>query len=128
MTITLYNMDNKKKASDWVKKEVKGKTTYDAPQLSSGCIVSHTGEGKLLKDAFGVIVNKSNSVYQNASGVVILSSSFSDTGSGAFSIIPDNFFKVVALFSARRCITKNWLNDKFEYMEPTIKGELHENK
>ena len=115
----LYNLDNEVAASDWVREEVRGVKTYDAPQISSGCKVKQSGRGRLVKDALGYIQCGGNNVYQNDIMVSLVSGTFSNAH--GLSVIPQNFMKVVSLFAARRLITgkyHTWINDNDEYMKP----------
>jgi hypothetical protein len=41
------------------------------------------------------------------------------------SIIDNNFYKCVSLFSARKTINKNWVNSKDEYIEPNEISEQY---
>lgn len=117
----IYNIDGKETCSDWIKEDIKKLKTEDAPQLGSALIVKSKGVGNLVPGALGYYVNVGNSVYKNSTDVFIVSST-SSMGHG-ISIIPTNFMKVVANFSARKIITgkyANWTNDKDEYLIPNI--------
>lgn len=111
-TKLLYSTSNM--ASKWVRTDVTGKT-QDAPQISSCIKIKQSGRGKLIPNAYGFLNCDANNVYFNAQKVGIYSSAFSN-GNGVS--INGNFNKVVALFTARRTIKGNWINDKDEYMIP----------
>lgn len=116
---TVYNMDSEMKASDWVRKEIKGKKTFDAPQMSSSIKVKGEGKtmrGKLVVGGIGFFLNANNNVYENLQQVSFFTSACSK-GNG-FSIIPENFHKVTSLFTARKTIMPNWINCKDEYLAP----------
>ena len=120
MNYKLYSTDKTTAASAWIRKEVKGKKTFDAPQLSSGCNIKQLGRGRLVDNALGYMVTGGNNVYFNDTNVSMFSGAFS--GAHGLSVIPKNFMKVVALFTARRCITgkyHTWINDKDEYLPPS---------
>jgi len=119
----LYNLDNGIKSSDWVREEIKGIKTYDAPQISSAIRVKQKGIGRSVDNALGYFVNNANSIYYNSTIVYLMSECSS--GAHGLSVIPENFNKVVSLFTARRLITgkyANWINDKDEYSKP---DEIH---
>jgi len=120
----LYNFDDTTSASKWVQEETKGlKTDRDVPQLTSGTGVKttgHTMRGSVIEGlSFGYFFNSGDNIYENDQSIALFSSAFS--GGNGFSVIPDNFRKVTALFTARKTVTKkyaNWINDKDEYMKP----------
>ena len=113
---TIYNLDNAVPCSKWVREEVKGVKTFDAPQLSSGCKVKQSGRGKLVEGALGYMLNDSNNVYKNDTSVALFSGAFSNAN--GLSVIPENFMKVVSLFTARKLIKKTWINQNDEYIKP----------
>jgi hypothetical protein len=121
---TIYNTDEIYAASDWVREEVKGLKTFDAPQLSSALNVKQKGRGKMIEGALGYFYNKSNNVMKNITEVTILSSSFSD--SAGPSIIPENLLKVTVLFTARKSIQPDWVNQKDEYLAPNEEHQQYE--
>ena len=119
-----YHLDNVTKASDWIREEVKGLKTYDAPQISSGCTVKQKGLSSIVKGALGYSLSSANNVYENCQNVALFSDA-SSRGHG-LSVIPDNFRKVCALFTARKTIKSNWLNQKDEYKAPNIEHPDYE--
>lgn len=112
----IYSVDGALAASEWVRQEIKGKKTFDAPQISSACVVKQKGYGSAVNNNMGYILNKSNTVYENGTGVALVSSVYVN-GHGV-SLVPENFHKVTALFVARRSVVGNWINDKDEYLAP----------
>jgi hypothetical protein len=116
-TKSIYNVDLGKTASEWVREEVKDKkSTLDYPKLSAALTVKQKGYSKLCEGAFGYFYNNGNNVYYNGTNVGMFTSCFS--GKSGLSIIPENYNKVVSLFSARKLINSNWINQKDEYMAP----------
>jgi hypothetical protein len=115
----VYNTDEVKPASDWVRSPIKGIKTFDAPQMKSALSINATGKGcrgNLIKDALGFFYNNSNNVDKNTNNVGLFSSCFS-SGAGC-SISSENFFRVTTLFSSRKIISKIWTNSKDEYLTP----------
>ena len=112
---TVYSADGNA-ASEWVKDGISALKTMDAPQLQNAVNVKQRGFGSIATGALGFFFNTSNNVYQNSSFVSLLSSAFSH-GHG-FSIMPANFRRVVALFTARKTIKPDWINCKDEYLVP----------
>lgn len=112
----LYNTDTVKAASAWVREEVKGMKTYDAPQISSAIKVKPKGRGKLVRGSLGYMLNLTNVVAKNATAVCLISGAFS--GGNGLSLVPANFTKGAALFTARKTIKGSWINHKDEYLAP----------
>jgi hypothetical protein len=114
---SIYNVDGKTSASVWVRSEIKNKKCdIDLPKLSSALSVKQKGYSNLCHGAFGYFYNNGNNVYYNQTNVSLFTSCFS--GKSGLSIIPENLRKVVSLFTARKCINNDWLNDKDEYFAP----------
>ena len=113
---TIYNSDYAVSCSEWVRREVKGVKTYDAPQLSSAMKIKQDGWGTIVENAFGYFLNQANKVEENPTGIAL----FSGTCSKAHgvSIIPENFTKCMTLFTARKTVESNWTNQKDEYITP----------
>lgn len=120
----IYNVDNSKTASVWLRKETRGVRTYEAVELTSAIRVRTTDgarQGRLVRNALGYFQCESNNVDKNTSSISLFTTAFShNVGT---SIIEENFHKVVTLFSARKLIAKNWMNSKDEYLAP---NEQHE--
>lgn len=123
----VYNIDGQKTASLWAKEDVKKNKTEDAPQMTSGINYKPNKNGcrgNLVKNALGFYYNNSNNVDKNAQNVGMFTSCFS-SGTGC-SILPINFDKCTALFSARKLIEKNWVNSKDEYLAPNEEHEKYQ--
>ena len=115
----LYNVDNGKTSSEWLREETKKMKTFDVPNLTSAIKVRDgvgTRNGKCCKDYIGYFNNGGNNVDKNIQQVALFSSAYS--GAVGSSIIAENFYKVVSLFSARKLIDKDWINSKDEYFAP----------
>lgn len=116
---TLYNIDNAKKAKDWIKEPIKGIKTISKPTFSSALVLA-TGPNcktKIHEDALGCYSNMGNSVDQNEMKVSLFCCCDSSNANG-LSILPQNITRITALFSARKLISKNWINSKDEYLAP----------
>lgn len=123
-TKILYNIDNEKTSSVWVREEVKSIKTQETIELTSALKIrenSGTRKGKIIPNSLGYIHNAGNNVDTNVQHCSIFTTA-SSLGLG-LSIIPENYYKVVSLFSARKLIEKNWINSKDEYLAP---NENHE--
>ena len=124
-TKTIYNIDNGITASEWVRKEVKGKkANRDLPKLSSALEVKQNGYSKLCEGAFGYFLNNGNNIRYNGTNVAIFSSCFS--GKSGLSVIPENLLKVCSLFTSRRLVEGNWVNWYDEYLAPNEEHDQFE--
>lgn len=115
----IYNVDNKIPCSDWVRQEIKGLKTFDAPQLTNALKIKCDGKtmrGTIANNGFGFFLNANNNVYVNTTQVSFFTSPCSK-GNG-FSIIKENIYKSTLLFTARKTIQPNWINCKDEYLAP----------
>jgi hypothetical protein len=115
----IYNTDNTQPASSWVRNPIKKLKTFDYPQMRSALNINPTGKGcrgNMIHNGFGFFYNNSNNIDKNNNNVGIFSSCFT-SGSGC-SIGEDNFGRVITLFTARKCILKDWINSKDEYLAP----------
>jgi hypothetical protein len=115
----LYNTDGLIQASKWVREEIKNLKTFDAPQISSATVVKQKGIGTIVQNHFGYFYNNSNNVSKNNQSVGLFSSCCS--AAHGLSVISENIFKCINLFSARKIMTgsfSNWINDKDEYFAP----------
>jgi hypothetical protein len=123
-TKELYNLDNTKTASIWVREEVrKLKTNTNIPQMQNATNI-YTGNkpsGAYIENSLGYFFNGANSVDKNSQQVAFWSVGFYN-GHG-ISVVPKNFNKCVSLFTARKIINKGWINSKDEYLTP---NENHE--
>lgn len=124
----LYNLDsNSKPLKLWIKEPIKGVSVFDMPTLSNGITVK-TGvncKTKIAKDALGCYYNMGNNCDQNQQKVALFSSSDSSNANG-LSILPNNFERICCAFSARRLISKNWINWSDEYLMPNTNCDQYE--
>lgn len=119
---TIYNTDGKVNASDWAKESIKKLKTFDCPNLTSCINIREKNtRGKLFNNALGYFYNAGNNVYKNPQAIGLFSSAFSN-GNG-HGINDSNFTKCVALFSARKLIQANWIQDTDEYLAPNESNE-----
>ena len=116
-TKSIYNSDETITASEWVRKEIKGKKcNLDLPKMSSALTVKQKGYSKLCEGAFGYFLNNGNNVRFNGTNVALFSSCFS--GKSGLPIISSNLIKVSSLFTSRRIISGDWINWYDEYLAP----------
>jgi len=125
-TKVIYNLDDGFSANDWVREKVTlNRDVIDSIPLSSALTTKRSKCGNSYSGNIGYFYNDSNAVKTNTTNVALFSSIFS-AGQGVFVIPEINFDKVVALFTARKTITPNWINQRDEYSKPN-KEILNEN-
>ena len=116
---TLYKAEGIE-ASEWVKNPPVV-NPIDTPKLSSGlsvCENTHT-VGK-SKNALGVFVNMTNCPQQNQI-VYLLSEKPSHKGSCHTDLeMGEGWRRSIALLSARKLSKRSWINDKDEYLVPSV--------
>jgi hypothetical protein len=115
---TIYNLDNEISFSDWIKRDIKGIKTFDAPQLTNPInVFPNHYYGNIANNSLGFYFNGGNNVNYNAENVSMFTSCYK-MGHG-ISILPVNFMDSVSNFAARKLFIKsNWINDKDEYISP----------
>lgn len=84
--------------------------------MTSSTGVKQSGYGTSVNSQIGYLLNMSNNLQECAMGVGLFSQC-SSKGHG-LSIVPENFLKCTALFTARKSVKSNWLNSKDEYLAP----------
>jgi len=117
---TLYNTDNTDSISSWYNVDVP--KTRDFVTLKSALNFGN----KTLKtpDHFiGYYVSGSNIVNKNAQECRIQNAP-NDGGKENTVILPENFDKVTALFTARRLVNADWKNWTDEYIVPNTENHL----
>jgi hypothetical protein len=119
-----YNTDDKVRLNDWARHKTKMNNLEDCPQLSSALKVKEKGYSKMMKNGLGYLYSSLNVPQSNLTNVGIFSSGFSSSNSNGYTINKNNFYESVTLFSARKLIIPNYLNEKDEYIAP---NEKHEN-
>jgi hypothetical protein len=108
-----------REATKWVKKPVKGLKTYDAPQMKSGLSLKTKGvlRGREVKGSLLYFTNNANCPQENQR--VYFTSHCSPNGHGATSVLAgESWRRAISLYSARKLVKGNWVNDKDEYLAP----------
>ena len=114
---TLYNASLLKGANDWCETNLPKTVIY--PNLTSGLNVDSTQRlNKAIPDQLGQLVMSDPKVAGNKTGVLMLSSTNANAHRKCISISISNFTRCTALFTARKLIEGNWINDTDEYLAP----------
>lgn len=110
-----------KPASNWVKEPEnrwRGVGVDNRPKLSSAINVQQDGRGILPQDALGAFFNGCNNIGTTRNNVVLMSAPYS--GNSNVAIFPENFDRVVSLYTARKVVKENWINQKDEFCVPDM--------
>lgn len=115
---TYYNLDGKVKMSDWVRGELpkcaKSVCTTDGIKVIGK--TDKAARGTIAPGALGYLCFNSNVVEKNAQYVILTSLPISVAH--GFNLLPENFDRAVAGFSARRLVADNVWNHQDCYMAP----------
>lgn len=111
---TYYNTDGKVTIKEWYKDETTDGIEF--PGCSSTFKMVKTHKSNIRENSIGYFYSHSNCVEKNQLNVGLFTMGFS-AGQGN-SVTKENLFKVVSSFSARRCVTPDWKNEKDEYLAP----------
>ena len=123
-TKTVYNLDNGDSIPGWLGGNARSCDWEPTLKFSSGINISHNGrEGKRAKGALGTFSHKGSTVEYNQTMVLLMTGRFSDDGTKTTQIFPDNLMQTCNLFSARKLIQSDWINQKDGYMTPNEKHE-----
>ena len=123
----LYNANGLVKASEWVRKPIKGvKTDTELPCMSNAIKIKESERAPFTNiDAIGYFHNNANSIQYNAQYVGMYATPFASAH--GVVVMRENFDRCTALFAARKLIVGNWINDKDEYLAPnTEHGKWNE--
>ena len=123
-TKTLYVSDNRE-ASAWVREPARDFKTFDAPQMASGLNIKTEGtmRGRQAKESLMYATLKSNNI-MSALEFTFLTSSCSAQGNGGCSVLAgESWRRAIALYSARKLVKGDWINDKDEYLIPQTELE-----
>jgi len=117
----IYNSDGQE-ASKWVREPIKGLKGVNAPQMSSGLKVQEKGRGKALVGGVAYMMSNANNL--TGSGQLTFWTSLPGTRDLPVAVLPANWPRAVALYSARKLVKEDWINQKDEYLVPdeTIPG------
>lgn len=120
----IYNIDNEVSCTKWIDSDKK--TKQDDKEILT--LKSAINIGKEVRlgdsDCIGYLINDSNNVYANTQGVYLISSKIT-RHIKTIPIKECNFEKCMTLFSVRKIIKENWINQKDEYIKPNEKHKKY---
>ena len=113
---TIYNSYFYTKASDWVKEQIPRCLDMACfPSTSNGLLIKES-QIQAVRNQLGYFHNNANSIQYNPTYVGLYSMSFASAH--GLPVLKENFTRCTALFTARKLINGNWVNDKDEYLAP----------
>ena len=119
----IYNTDVKKSLTDYYKEKY---DVIDYPKLSAFNNVKECDGGfGMDKNSFGVIVSPANNIQENDKGVRLLTGG-NISNHGKVFVGKQDFLKKLLLFTVRKTIKSNWVNQKDEYLAPNEEHEQFE--
>ena len=114
-------MDGLKSAKDWIKEPIlNNKTTkVKKPPLSNAITVKpgKSSNTSIFENALGCYLNVGNDVYNSAIKVALFTSCDSSNANG-ISVTPENYDRIMTIFTARKLIESTWINNKDNYLQP----------
>jgi hypothetical protein len=121
----IYNLDKYLSARDWLYKSNKvERKGLEVLTLKSAFGVKEVGQ--FPSDFIGSFLNSGNNIYYNEREVFIGSTRLMCGNNRSNPIVKDNFFNTFTLFTARKSIKPDWINQKDEYMAPNESHSLWE--
>ena len=113
---TIYNSYFYTKASDWVREPIpRCLDMVCFPSTSNGLLIKEA-QIQAVRNQLGYFHNNANSIQYNPTYVGLYSMSFASAH--GLPVLKENFTRCTALFTARKLIDGNWVNDKDEYLAP----------
>jgi hypothetical protein len=113
---TVYNTDKVGSLKEFVKGTKTKKIDY--PKFSSSLVIKETKlGGGMAKTSFGTLVSESNNILGSQDGCYIVTGGIS-RNIGNVEIDSSNIRKVFSVFSVRKIVKGNWLNEIDEYLSP----------
>ena len=119
---TLYNLNGIVPAGKWVREPIGKQKMIDLPNATNALNIKQVNtRGTGIENELGYFHNNANSVQYNPSFVGMYGTPFA--AANGVPVMPSNFTRCTSLFSARKLIEGNWINDKDEYMKPNTEHE-----
>lgn len=115
-TKAIYNADGHE-ASEWVRAPIRGLGIWDGPQMKSGLCLRN--DGGIAVGSLGHLFymrSSGNNLMESGTQTCLVSGLYA--AAHGFSATRCNWRRVVALYSARKLVAGNWMNDKDEYLAP----------
>lgn len=119
-TKILYNTEGLLPANNWINSGKK--INKDIEFITAKSALNISDKTKTVGSNLGFFINDANNIDASVKGAYFMTMPVS-RHIATTEIQTDNFHKCTTLFSARKLISKNWINSKDEYLAP---NESHE--
>ena len=119
---TLYEAEGRE-ASEWASALAPKSSPTDTPKFSSGLSLKEVeGNNKgSAPNSLGIMCNKGNSLVDSTTGVLLISGKPSDKGRCNHDMTEgEGWRRAIAHYSARKLSNETWINDKDEYLVPSV--------
>lgn len=118
----IYNLNYENRLSSWIKNK---KCNNKIETITLKSAMTFDKKTRMVNEnAIAFLMNDSNNVYANTQGVYILSAPVTRHVK-ITSITKENYKKCCSLFTARKVIKSDWLNQKDNYMIPDINNSKY---
>jgi hypothetical protein len=114
---SVYNLDKSQSLSSWIKRFRPQADNICNLHFRSALNFIEKDNGKQPDEFIGYLQSHANNVYKNSVDVSIMPHKSGVNKNGSF-ITKDNFMFIISIFTARKTIKSNWINQKDEYLVP----------
>ena len=115
MSKTIYNLDHEKSLKEFINCK---NIYHDYPKMKSALKLSETKIGfGLANNSFGNLIYDSNNIMSSVNGSYFLTAGCS-RNVGKIPVNDETFRKVITIFSVRKLVKPNWVNELDEYKSP----------
>ena len=118
---SFYNLSNSTFLSEWIIR-LKKNDTEVIPLINTVTPTTkteHVRNTKWSNNAIAHFLCDSNDLQHAGTLTGLFSSVHSIGHTGGYFVTPDNLWRVAVVFSVRRLIKQNWLNDRDQFLQPT---------
>lgn len=114
-TKLLYNTEGLTPANNWINSNTK--PPKDIEIITAKSALNISDKTKKVGSNLGYLINDANNIDASVKGAYFMTMPVS-RHIATTEIQTDNYHKCATLFSARKLISKNWINSKDEYLAP----------
>jgi hypothetical protein len=126
-TKKLWSTDSIQRACDWVRNFTpkKQNISVEYPNMTSALKFKPSKKKVGIQGYLGGYCELSNTVYHNSQGVSLVSGIGIIGNTVSVPIYSKNLNSITTMFSAKKLVQQNWINDKDEYMAPNTSSSVY---